>query len=67
MSEGLGGRLWLEPFIPSGTGRTHLPPVGRGLGGLLEDGLYPMSLLSHLQQLEALIEYTPFGLCFFRS
>lgn len=57
LSEDLGGRLWLEPFVLSGTGMTRLPLIGRGLGSCLEDGLYPISLLSHSQQLEDPIEY----------
>lgn len=64
LSEDLGGRLWLEPFVLSGTGMTHLPLVGRGLGSCLEDGLYPISLLSHSQQLEDPIEYVVWFMVF---
>lgn len=59
---GSGGWLWLVFFVPFGTGRTHLPLVGRGLGSLSKGGLHPISPLSHSQQLEVLIERIPFCL-----
>lgn len=64
LSEDLGGRLWLEPFVLSGTGMTH--SGWQRPGELLGEWALP-HFTTESQQLEDPIEYTLFGLWFFRS
>lgn len=61
---GFGGWLWLQPSFPlEQEGQIFLS--WQRLGSLSEGGHHPISLLSHLQQLEALTECISFCYGFF--